>query len=187
MSQTISLIDSAQWVNPTLSVYDEGHLFEFHIQDAFNYHGYDAVGGVVLGFRLLQKAIQIFSIVEPQKLLHRRELSLFTAFPGLGARDCFELVTRMVTDGRIKVDTDYSQTLAQEGVQGRFFFEFAYRDAKVQLAPIDGYPGENFIALGKASKQPHFSSEQQLAWRNAKYELANTLLSADAETVIRVL
>lgn len=186
MPNTCALIDSAQWVEPTLQVTDENDTLTFHIQDALNYHGYDAVGGVILGFRLLQKAISLFS-PPSGGLIQRRQISLFTAFPGLGARDCFELVTRMVTHQHIQVDTAYSNTIAPEGVQGRFFFQFTYKGQKVQLAPIEGYPSTDFIALGKASKLPDFSTEQQQAWRSAKFQLANTLLSAHSNTVIRVL
>lgn len=183
---TQKLIPLDSWVDPTLKVLDGHDVLQFHIQDAFNYHGYDAVGGVVLGFRLLQKMSALLRTDECP-LIQRRELSLFTSFPGLGARDCFELVTRMVSEKRIVVDTAFNHPNAQEGVEGRFFFQFQYHNTKVQLAPIEGYPGEQFIALGKASKQPHFTHEQQLQWRDAKFELANTLLSADAGAVIRVL
>ena len=186
MQNACSLIDQTQWIEPTLAIADNNHTLHFHIQDAFNYHGYDAVGGVVLGFRLLQKAISILAPTDGA-LLERRQLSLFTAFPGLGARDCFELVTRMVTENNMTVDTLFSDTVAQKGVYGRFFFEFRYHGKRVQLAPIEGYPPENFIQLGKASKLPNFTAEQQLAWRNAKYQLANTLLGANADTVIRIL
>lgn len=187
MSDACSLIDSSQWVEPTLVVADEGQRIEFHIQDAFNYHGYDAVGGVVLGFRLLQKAIAMFTGGDDKTLLLRRQITLFTAFPGLGARDCFELVTRMVTEKHMTVDTAFSDTTAQAGVAGRFYFAFSYQGQRVQLAPVEGYPVPEFIALGKASKLPGFNAQQRQAWRRAKYQLANTLLGARADTVIRVL
>lgn len=185
-SDTCILMNQTSWIEPTLEVADGDDILRFHIQDALNYHGYDAVGGVVLGFRLLQKAIAMLKPVG-DGWIQRREVSLFTAFPGLGARDCFELVTRMVTQKHIKVDTSFSDTVAQEGVEGRFYFEFDYRGAKVQLAPIEGYPGDEFVALGKASKLSGFTAKQQQGWRNAKFKLANTLLGASADVVIRVL
>lgn len=183
-TNTNALLPVEMWVDPLLTVADGNEVITFHLQEAFHYHGYDAVGGVVLGFRLLQKASAILS---PEAPLQRRELSLFTAFPGLGARDCFELVTRMATCEQIKVDTAFSQTTAQKGVEGRFFFQFTYRGQSVQLAPIEGYPKPEFITLGKASKQPDFSIEQAQAWKNAKYTLANILLQHQADDVIRVL
>jgi len=157
----------------------------FSIQDAFNYHGYDAPGGVVLGFRLLQRA---FSLLTPGKTCpDRRGLFLFTAFPGLGLRDTMELVTRLVTEDRFSLDTAFDDSRAQEGVAGRFYYRFTYDGRSVELAPLEGYPGGEFIRLGKASKMPGFDEEEAEAWRNAKYQLANTLLGAPAEAVIRVL
>lgn len=184
MADNISLIPATEWAEPRLTVADGRDLMTFHMQDAYNFHGYDAAGGVALGFRLLQKAAALLSPGEP---MQRRELSLFTSFPGLGARDCFELVTRLVSDQRFALDTSFADTTAQEGVAGRFHFAFTYRGRTVTLAPVEGYPRPDFIALGKASKLPGFSAEQQQAWRNAKFSLANTLLSAGPDDVIRVL
>lgn len=180
-----NLIPVSQWVMPTLSVADGDHLFSFSIQNAFNYHGYDAVGGVVLGFRLLQRAI---SLLTPQdELLQRRELALFTAFPGMGARDCFELVTRMVSENRFILDIDFDQTEAQQGIAGCFYFEFSYRGKKVSLAPVAGLPTAEFLKIGRASKQSDATPEVQRQWMAAKYQLANTLLTVLPMDAIRVL
>lgn len=179
------LIPPAQWIEPYFTIADGSDTFRFHIQDAFNYHGYDAVGGVVLGFRLLQRTADL--LVTKPELLQRRELSLFTAFPGLGARDCFELITRMVSDQRIVVDTHFSDTTAQIGIHGRFHFQFSYRQKAVALAPIEGYPGEAFLKIGAASKLANPSEQTMLQWQQAKYDLANTLLAHPAEDVIRIL
>ena len=178
------LAKPADWESPFLTVNDEGSPLRFGIRDAFSYHGYDAPGGVVLGFRLLQRA---FALLAPGKTPERRKLALHTAFPGFGLRDTMELVTRMVTDGRYSVDTAIDDERAQEGVAGRFYYCFAFEGRSVELAPIPGYPGPDFIRLGKASKLPGFSCADAGAWKAAKFELANTLLAAPADAVIRVL
>ena len=185
MSTNPGLIPVSQWVMPSLNVADNHQLFSFSVQDAFNYHGYDAVGGVVLGFRLLQRAI---SLLSPQDdPLQRRELALFTAFPGRGARDCFELVTRMVSENRFILDVDFDQTEAQQGLTGRFYFEFSYRSKKVSLAPVGGQPTTEFLKIGRASKQPDATPEVQRQWMVAKYQLANTLLTVSPMDSIQVL
>ena len=106
-----SLSCPEQWVQPHLIVQDAGHQLVFTPEDVFRYHGYDAVGGAVLGFRLLQRAIRELS---PQAMPERRDISLFTAFPGLGARDCFELVTRMASERRLTLDTSFTHKDAQK-------------------------------------------------------------------------
>jgi hypothetical protein len=179
------LIDPSDWVDPTLVVAEGGDLIRFHIQDAFHYHGYDAVGGVALGFRLLQKALQLWnSRGEP---IQRREITLLTAFPGLGARDCFELVTRMATENRITTDISFEHPVARQGVRGCFFFRFGYRGRTFDLAPIASQPSDEFIHLGKASKLPQATPEILDGWRRVKFELANALLSVRADDAIRVL
>ncbi len=179
-----SLIPIEQWIAPRIEVDDAGAHLSFHLQDAFNYHGYDAVGGVVLGFRLLQKAIALLSPTLP---LQRRRLHVFTAFPGTGFRDCIELVTRAVTENRFTLDIGFTQTRAQQGVQGRLHFAFSYQGRTVDLSPVEGALSADFISLGRASKQIGFSPQQQQDWRKAKFALANALLSARPDDVIRVL
>ena len=190
-AETIQLIAPSQWVEPTLKINDQNDALTFHIQDALNYHGHDAVGGVVLGFRLLQKAIFVWQQFFETSTIERRAVSLFTAFPGLGARDCFELVTRMATGQRIYVDTSLIPPMSLAGVEGSFYFKFDYKHEKkshsIALAPINGYPSEAFLALGKASKKADFTPEQELAWKNAKLTLANTLLSTHFNDVVQEL
>lgn len=179
------LIPHSDWVSPTLTVADSGQPIAFTLQDAFNYHGYDAVGGVVLGFRLLQRAIAL--LTEDGELLERRELSLFTAFPGLGARDGFELVSRMVSEGRFTLDVDYVHPAAQKGIAGSFYFKFGYRGKSVELAPAVGQPPESFLAMGRASKRADATEEVQRGWTDAKYQLANVLLTVSAQDAVRLL
>lgn len=174
----------AQWVDPEITVLEEGRPVTFHIQDCFNFHGYDAVGGVVLGFRLLQAVQAKLNNGQP---MPRSGVSLFTAFPGLGARDVFELVTRMCSRGRFELDTSFRHPDAVEGVQGSFYFRFSLDGKTVELAPIAGAPSAEFIATGKASKAPDASPELLERWTHLKHDLANTLLQHTHAQVIREL
>ena len=176
---------TSHWKEPFIHVSEDGIPLRFSLFDAFNYHGFDAPGGVVLAFRLLQRA---FALLAPgEECPDRRSLSLFTSFPGLGLKDTVELVTRMVTDSRYRVDPEHVDLRAQEGVAGRFYYRFSYRGKSVELAPVEGYPNPSFISLGRASKHPGFTAESALAWTEAKFSLAETLLGADAGMVIREL
>ena len=179
-----TLIPIEQWQAPQIEVCDADEHLSFHMQDALRYHGYDAVGGVVLGFRLLQQAI---AQLAPEALPQRRAFEVLTAFPGLGFRDCMELITRCVSENRFHLNTNLHNPQVQEGVQGRLHFEFGYHGQRIVLSPIAGALSAEFIALGRASKQPGFTQQQQQAWRQAKFALANTLLVAQAQDVIRVL
>lgn len=180
------LIPTSSWLDPSITLLDAEIPITFTLQEVFHYHGYDAVGGVVLGFRLLQKCIRLLQ-ADNLQLLSRRDFHLFTAFPGLGARDCFEFITRMASEQRMQVDTRYDYPGVQAGITGSFYFEFHYHGQSIKLAPIVGYPTAQFLALGHASKQTAPSDEIRQGWQAAKYTLANTLLQADCDAVIRRL
>ena len=178
------IADPSLWVQPELSVCENGHQLVFTPEDIFRYHGYDAAGGAVLGFRLLQRAVQELS---PHAIPERREFMLFTAFPGLGARDCFELITRMVSGQRFTLDVSFMRQGVQPGIEGSFYFQFTYRSRRVALAPPLGQPGEHFLAAGRAAKRPGASPEEKRLWQEAKYALANRLLTLPCEQATRIL
>lgn len=179
------LIPSCHWIAPGLTVADDGLPTVFTLQDAFNYHGYDSVGGVVLGFRLLQRAISL--LVREGELLERRELALFTAFPGLGMRDVMELVNRIVTENRFTLDTGFTHSAAPQGIAGSFYFRFDYRGNSVALAPVAGQPPAEFFALGRASKGADATPDTLRQWTDAKFRLANILLAMNALDAVQVL
>ena len=183
-SSPFILRPESEWVSPSITVLDNGRPITFSIRNVLDYHGYDAVGGCVLGFRLLQRALALLS---PNELPERRQLELFTNFPGLGARDAFELVGRVVTGNRFTLDKDFVDPRTPAGVTGGVYFRFSYGDRVVELAPIEGQPSPRFIAAGRASKKPDANEAVFHEWKTVKYELANLLLGADAAAVIRVL
>lgn len=178
------LIAVKRWVEPEITVLEGSRPVTFHIHDCFNFHGYDAVGGVVLGFRLLQAVQHRLNDGQP---VDRRAVSLFTAFPGLGARDVFELITRMCSEGRFELDTTFNHPSAEKGVAGAFYFRFGYPGQSIELSPLQGAPGEEFIATGKASKDPNASPQLLERWTQLKYDLANHLLQHTSDQVIRTL
>lgn len=176
------------WVEQSLVVLDQGRPVCFHIQDVFNYHGLDAVGGAVLGFRLLQRA---FAELSPEGPAERRAMSLFTSFPGFGVRDACELITRMVTEGRYRVNPNFIEERASDGVNGRCYFRFSLGERTVELTPPPAVPSAEFIRWGRAAKQ---SSPQEADypvimqnWKQAKFHLASLLLGLDSRSALRVL
>ncbi len=173
------------WKDPVLWLREGTIPVCYTMQDVFAYHGFDAPGGVVLGFRLLQRA---FALLAPnEEYPDRRKLSLFTSFPGLGLKDTVEYITRMATDSRYTLDQSYDDPRAPEGVAGRFYYRFDYEGKSVELAPALGYPPPEFIRLGKASGKADFSAEDAKAWIDAKNSLATTLLSLPADIAVRIL
>ncbi len=178
----MDIIACNQWVESEITVSEGGREVVFTLDDCFRYHGRGAVGGVVLGFRLLQRLAEIIS---PQQPLNRRDIALFSSFPGLGVRDVLELITRMVSEQRITVDVNFQHSDIPAGVRGSFYFRFSYQGQCVELAPIKGAPSEAFIAAGRACKQQNASEATLQRFEKEKIMLANTLLTQPAKAVIR--
>ena len=102
----------------------EGTL-SFNREDMIRYagHGQIIASGVV--FRLLQRA---FMDLSPQEPPSRKDILVLTAFPGEGVRDCIELVTRAVTDGRFTLDVNVAPSGAPSSpIGGGMYFEVGYR------------------------------------------------------------
>lgn len=177
------LIDSKVWIDPEITLYQGKVASTFHIQDCFNFHGYDSVGGVVLGFRLLQ----FLQTRVPDVQLQKSDIHLFTSFPGLGAQDVFELLTRMRSDSRLQLDQSYRHPDANKGVTGDLYFNFQYQGASYQFTPISGTPSTEFILVGQKSKQTDVDAKLLLQWTQLKYDLANLLLQHPASELIRQL
>ena len=88
-------------VTDSITVAENGRPIAFTFADIMRYHGFGFPGGVAHAFKVMQRAFPLFdSGAAPE----RADLSMETPFPGPGARDAFEMVTRMVTGGRYRVD-----------------------------------------------------------------------------------
>ena len=85
----------------TIDVLEQGARLSYRFEEMQNYSGPGYPSGVAHAFKAMQRA---FPLLDGGRPPERREITLVTAFPGLGARDAFELVTHCVTDGRYLAD-----------------------------------------------------------------------------------
>jgi hypothetical protein len=160
-----------------LEVIDQGRLLQFRVEDLMRYHGPFAPGGVAHGYTAMARA---FPLLSPDGPPERRDIQLNTAFPGPGARDAVELVTRAVTENRYRVDPalerpDRGRTLA------RYVFRFSYRERAVTLILRDGgLVTDEFIELSRTDPR---TSRQELHLTVLKQEMADRLLAAPIDDV----
>lgn len=164
----------------TLDVVDHGMVLRFGVDDLMRYHGPAAPGGVAHGYTVLARALPLLSPDGPPE---RREITLATAFPGPGARDTVELVTRAVTEDRYVVDPTLERPDRGPTLE-RYVFRFGYRDRTVTLIIRDGYVTDEFIAL---SRTPDRTVEQERHLTVLKQEMADRLLAAPADKVYDVV
>lgn len=132
---------------PGLEVLDHGQPVVIGYDDLVKYHGRASIGGVALGFKVMERA---FPILDRGRPLERYEVGIMTAFAGPGARDAFEMVTRAVTGGRYEVDLTLGPD-APEAPEGRFSFRVTYRGRAVDLAIRPAVVPDEFIELVRRS------------------------------------
>jgi hypothetical protein len=172
---------SAYQSTETVAVLENGKPIGFTFGDLAKYHGYGFPGGIAHAFKVMQRA---FPLLDDSGTPERHELHLETAFGGPGARDAFEMVTRMATTGRYRVDRpeiDTSQPLFWEAF---YRFTWHYRGRSVALAIRSGHVREEFIRLGM---QPQRSEAEDARLTELKLEMANRLMALPADAIYDVV
>ena len=158
----------------TIAVVDHGTVLTIPFEACVAYHGYTSIGGVALGFRLMQYAVERLS---PDSPPDREAIRVFTTFPGPGLRDAVELITRAVTRKAYTADATVA-VAAPEGVTGRMYFEVTIGDQTLYLALIEGGISPEFIALGRRHKTGEATAEDRARWTVLKEKLATDILAA---------
>lgn len=164
---------------PTIEVADTGTTLRFSYDDLTRYHGPGNPGGVAHAFKVLERTLPLLSPTGPPE---RRQVEVETAFPGPGARDAFELVTRAVTGDRYVIDRRL-ELPARGRTLERYVFRLRYRDGEVTVALRDGYVTDEFIALARKEGRTD-TDEGRLAV--LKQEMADRLLAKEAAEVYDV-
>jgi hypothetical protein len=160
-----------------LEVVDHGRLLRFGVEDLMRYHGPAAPGGVAHAYTAMARA---FPLLSPDGPPERRDIHLSTAFPGPGARDGVELVTRAVTEGRYRVEPALAR-LERGRTLERYVFQFTYREHTRTLILRDGgYVTDEFIELSRTDLR---TPDQELHLTFLKQEMADRLLTAPTEQV----
>ena len=158
-------------------VADNGRPIAFTFTDIMRYHGFGFPGGVAHAFKVMQRA---FPLLDAAAAPERADLSMETPFPGPGARDAFEMVTRMVTGGRYRVDPALADEELRRRLKGPYLFSFRYRDKAVDLMLRPGFVVDEFIALGA---KPTRTPEEEARLDVLKTEMAERLLARPAAEV----
>lgn len=162
-----------------LRVLDDGAEFQFAFADLLRYAGPGSPAGVAVAFQAMRV---VFSLLDPDQPLARREIEIDTAFRGPGARDGFELVTRAVTEGRYLV-TEALERPERGTALAQFVFRFRYRDRARTLVVRDGLVPDEFIALART---PDRSPADEERFTEMKRVQADLLLALAPEAVFDV-
>jgi hypothetical protein len=159
-----------------VTVLDGGRTIAFSYGAMLDYSGPGSPGGVAHAFKVLERALPVLS---PEGPAERRELQIATAFGGPGARDCFELVTRAVTEGRYIIDPALARPERGRALE-RFVFRLRYRDSEITLWARDGYVPRELIELTRRADR---GAAENTRLDQLKREMAELVITAAAEDV----
>ena len=166
---------------PTLVVLDQGKSISISFDDLLKYHGRSSIAGVAHAFKAMERAFPLLSPGEPPE---RYDITVDSGFPGTGARDGFEMVTRAVTGDRYRLTLDPARTDVPEAPGGHFFFRLGYRGTVVALTLRDGLVPEEFLQL--ACREAPTAAEADRA-QQLKEEMAERLLGLQPDEVYDAL
>ena len=162
---------------PTLVVLDHGESISISFEDLLKYHGRSSIAGVAHAFKAMERA---FPLLSPGQAPERYDITVESGFPGGGARDGFEMVTRAVTGDRYQLCSEAVPAEAPEAPGGHFFFRLGYHEAVVDLVLRSGLVPDDFLQV--ACRENPTPAEAALA-QQLKEEMAERLLSLPAEAV----
>jgi hypothetical protein len=164
----------------TLVVRDQGEAISISFDDLLKYHGRSSIAGVAHAFKAMERGFPLLSPDEPPD---RYDISVESGFPGGGARDAFEMVTRAVTGDRYQLTSSPAEAAAPEAPGGHFFFRLGYRGAVVELVARNDLVPEEFIEVAcKDAPTPVEAARAQ----ELKEEVAERLLALPADEVYDV-
>jgi hypothetical protein len=160
-----------------LVVLDQGGSISISFEDLLKYHGRSSIAGVAHAFKAMERAFPLLSPGEPPE---RYDITVESGFPGGGARDAFEMVTRAVTGDRYRLALEPVGAAAPEAPGGHFFFRLGYRGTVVDLVLRAGLVPEDFLQV--ACKEAPTPAEAVHA-QQLKEEMAERLLRLPADDV----
>ena len=161
----------------TLVVLDQGDSISIAFDDLLKYHGRSSIAGVAHAFKAMERA---FPLLSPGGPPERSDITVESGFPGGGARDAFEMVTRAVTGDRYRLAPEPAGAEAPEAPGGHFYFRLGYRGAAVDLVLRAGLVPSEFLEVACRDDPTPAQAAQA---RQLKEEMAARLLSLPADQV----
>lgn len=163
-------------MHDTITVSEDGKALTFSFDDINTYHGGGFPGGVTHALKAMQAAFPHLSDTP----VERREISIVTAFGGPGGRDCMEMVTRVVIDGRLTVDKSIGGKDVISEYPGPYVWRFTYRGKTVEAKIKPGHVQEEFVTLGAMTNR---TPEQHNRHEALKAEMSGRLMPLPATEI----
>ncbi|MEM9223151.1 MAG: hypothetical protein AAGB11_12210 [Pseudomonadota bacterium] len=169
-----------------LKIKESDRILSFTFDDLVNFHGTRSICGLTVGYKVLERAFGALGAdVTP---LARPDISVSTAFPGPGARDAFECVTRAVSRERYNIVKDVrpSENVA-EAAFGAYWFRVTYGFYSIDLGVKPDVIRPDFLALRRKEKAGEVEEAELAVFRDLQWELSDRIREQPAEAVVNLL
>lgn len=168
-----------------LRVMDNDELIEFEFEDLRKYHGSKSICGLTVSYVIMEAAFDALAGLQP---LDRAGLRITSAFPGPGARDGFELVTRTLSRDTYQVDTSIEPSAQiAEAAKGAYYFKVSDGRRSVELGLKPAVVPETFVPLRRKQLSGRASPDELAKFRTLQFAFSESLLARSAKEAVNVL
>ncbi|TNJ63213.1 hypothetical protein FE784_26470 [Paenibacillus hemerocallicola] len=168
-----------------IRIKDGKELLEIGFPDIRKYHGSLALMAVAVGFRSLQAAF--LELYGDQAVPERKAISILSGHAGPGFRDAFEFVTRTVTRGAYRVDTDYPQAQYDPHRAQSYAFVISTEDGSAVEVVLKEHflPGEFYDYLKKGREKTMTEADTE-TFGGLKLALAERALALPLDELLYI-
>ncbi|SFM32785.1 hypothetical protein [Pelosinus propionicus] len=167
-----------------LTIKDGNDLLTIDYNDMLKYHGRQFIGGVALAYKLLDLALRE---LVPDEVPVRDRITVMLGVYGPGIIDGIEMVTRAMRRNALLVKpqlaADKLAPDAADGQGGKYYFEIAYDNDKLNITLKPGLLPNEFIKLAYKTHDGTITEGEQLRLQHLKEEIAQFLLTQKPEDV----
>lgn len=175
-----------------IRVKDHNDIIEIAYEDLLKYHGNQMIGGVALAFKMMLMTFPKICDDIPQ----RGNFSFYSGIGdnGRGIIDAAEMVMRVKTYDKLRLDTKYAEDklgqLAPGG--GRYYFEIGYNEKLIKLYLKEGIISSEFIAYSKLAhkckaEDVPMKKEDQERLLALRQELSKSIMKAKPEDLFVIM
>lgn len=166
-------------------VQEQDECFEVTYEDMVCYHGREFIGGVAMGYKLLELAASLIG----DGVIVRKDFSMTSAVMGPGIIDAVELATRARSRGVLHVDERLAQQVdavdAADGQGGKYYFEIFRQDRRMRVWLREGLVPEEFLILARKTHDKSISEKELERLQELKEEIAFFLMRKSGEEIFR--
>jgi hypothetical protein len=168
-----------------ITINDVDGPIEITFDDLKKFHGTRSICGLTVGYTVLRAAWEKLSDGEP---LDRDNIAVETAFPGPGARDAVEMITRAVSREAFKVVSDKQpDEHIAEAAKGAYWYRITANGKSVELGLKQQVLPDDFIRLRRLLLAGEANEQDKQTFRGLQKELSSRLLSMDPLSAVNVL